>query len=286
MKEIVVISGKGGTGKTTVTASLAYLAENKVMVDCDVDAADLHLILHPEIQYTEDFDGGAVAEINYDLCTYCGKCFEVCRFDAISEDIVITPYKCDGCSVCEYFCPTKAIEMKPKIAGQWFISDTKYGPFVHAKLNIAEDNSGKLITKIRDEAKKIAKEKNLDLIISDGSPGIGCPVISSITGATVVLIVVEPTVSGISDLERVGKLLNHFKIDGKVCVNKYDINEEKYQEIIEYSEKNNLEFIGEIPFDTNVNVAQVDGKSIVEFKDSVAGKSIREIWKKLQEYLK
>ena len=222
MKEIVVISGKGGTGKTSIVASFAALANNAVLADCDVDAADLHLVLEPDVKETHDFSGGKLASVITEKCTGCGRCEEVCNFDAavfngppndmVEKTYTIDSIACDGCSVCAHYCPVDAIEFKDAINGQWFISNTRFGPMVHARLGIAQENSGKLVSLIRKQSKQIAAEQNRDLIIVDGSPGIGCPVIASITGADLVLVVTEPSISGQHDLDRVIELTEHFKI--------------------------------------------------------------------------
>ena len=200
MKELVIISGKGGTGKTSMVSAIASLARNKVLCDSDVDAADLHLIMAPSVIKSEIFKGGCEAAIDKDKCVECGLCRDLCRYGAINEDFTVDSIECEGCGVCYYFCPEKAITFEQKTCGEWFISDTRHGPMVHARLGIAEENSGKLVTLVRKEAKKLAEEKGMDLIITDGAPGVGCPVIASIGGASAVLIVTEPTVSGVHDM--------------------------------------------------------------------------------------
>lgn len=288
MKELVVISGKGGTGKTSVVASFAALAKGKVLADCDVDAADLHLVLSPRILRREEFSGGKTASISAEKCIGCGKCASLCRFDAISlngrgSDVVdktywIDPIACEGCGVCVRFCPVDAVVFSPSINGEWFVSETRHGPMVHAKLGIAEENSGKLVTTIRREAKRIAQEQDLGLVIVDGSPGIGCPVIASITGASLVLIVTEPTLSGMHDLDRVADLAAHFKIPTAVCVNKSDINPEMTTRIRERCIEKNIEMLGEIRYDTAVTRAQIERKSVVEYDDGPASSDIRSLW--------
>ena len=287
MKELVIISGKGGTGKTSLTASFAALMENKVMADCDVDAADLHLILQPKIQHHEEFYGGKIAFIRRDECIECGKCREVCEFDAISEDYIVDPISCEGCSVCVHFCPVQVIDFNESLNGDWYISETRFGPMVHARLRIAAENSGKLVSLVRRQAKLLAEDQGRDFIIIDGAPGVGCPVISSITGADAVLIVTEPTLSGVHDLERVVKLASgHFSIPTFVCVNKYDLNVEISEKIEKYCEEQNIKFAGNIPYDTTVTEAMVHGKSVVEYSDGPAAGAIKSIWEKIQELLK
>lgn len=283
MKQIVIISGKGGTGKTVITASFAALAKNKVMVDCDVDAADLYLLLHPKIKETYEFTG-RVAEINQDKCIQCGKCQEVCRFEAINN-FIVDPVSCEGCGICYYICPQKAIEMIKNPVGNWFVSETKYGPLVYAKLGIAEENSGKLVSLVKQKARDIAQKQKRDFIIIDGPPGIGCPVISSISGVDITLIVTEPTLSGIHDLERVAGVAHHFGIKTLVCINKYDLNLEITQNIENFCKTYNIELIGKIPFNKVVIEALVTGKPVVEYSNNTVSPQIREMWKKIVNIL-
>jgi len=295
MKEIVVISGKGGTGKTSVVASFAALATDAVLADCDVDAADLHLILKPDIKQAHDFSGGKRASIITEKCIGCGRCEEVCNFDApefngpaneiVAKTYMIDPIACEGCGVCVHFCPVDAIEFKDAINGRWFISDTRFGPMVHAKLGIAEENSGKLVSLIRKQAKQIAAEQNKDLIIVDGSPGIGCPVIASITGADLVLAVTEPTISAQHDLERVIELTSHFKIPTAVCINKYDINPEIAKTIGKSIEQRGLKLAGKIAYDISVTKAQIAGKSIVEYSNNGLKNQIISLWESILDVL-
>lgn len=287
VKEIVVISGKGGTGKTSLVASLAVLARGLVLADCDVDAADLHLVVKPQVKKTEDFSGGKRAKILPGSCSDCGKCYEICRYSAIIKDennhpaYSIDPIGCEGCGVCSYFCPERAIEFKPVVNGQWFISDTLYGPMVHAKLGIAEDNSGKLVALVRSQAKMIAEQHSLSYIIVDGPPGIGCPVIASITGADAVLIMTEPTVSGEHDLERVAELAEHFKIPTYLCVNKFDINPGVSKNIEERANLRGITLIGRIHYDRAVTDAQLKGLPVVALTHATAAKDIRKVWENL-----
>lgn len=288
MKEVVVISGKGGTGKTSIVASFAALAKNAVLADCDVDAADLHLILNPDVKRTTDFSGGKLASIMTDKCIGCGRCEDVCHFDAATfdgpgNDVVektytIDPISCEGCGVCVHFCPVDAIEFKEAVNGQWFVSETRFGPMVHARLGIAQENSGKLVSLIRKEAKRIATEQNSDLIIVDGSPGLGCPVIASITGADLVLVVTEPTLSGRHDLDRVIELTKHFNIPTAICINKWDINPSIAAEIRDAAHSRNLQIAGEIAYDPAVTKAQIAAKSGVEYSNGRLKGQIVSLW--------
>ena len=289
MKEVVVISGKGGTGKTSIVASFAALAKNAVLADCDVDAADLHLVLEPKIKQKSDFSGGKGAAIVAEECSGCGKCQELCRFDAIhlngeGNDVVdktftVDPISCEGCKVCVEFCPVDAIEFNDCINGQWFISDTRFGPMVHAKLGIAEENSGKLVTLIRKEAKRIATEQKKDLIIVDGSPGIGCPVIASITGADFVLIVTEPTLSGKHDLGRVADLAANFGIPTLLCINKSDLNREITAQIAEEAGKHGIKLAGKIRYDKAFTKAQIMKATVIEYTGGRVSEEIKTLWR-------
>ena len=279
MRELVILSGKGGTGKTSITAAFASLAKNMVLCDADVDAADLHLILNPDFKETMEFKGGHEAVINPDLCTQCGRCMEVCRFGAVKDSFEIDPIDCEGCGVCVDLCPEKAIDFPETVSGQWYISGTRFGPMVHARLGIAQENSGKLVSLIRGEAKKLAVNNNLDLILTDGPPGIGCPVIASMGQATAILIVAEPTVSGIHDMERVGQLAKHFNIPAMVCINKYDLNPDQTQKIEELAQKADIAVVGRISFDPAFTGAMIQAKTIFEYNHtSQAGKEVRQIW--------
>ena len=284
MKELVIISGKGGTGKTSLIGAFAFLARNKVLCDGDVDAADLHLLMDPKIRKRHDFESGHTAIINQDKCTQCGLCRELCRWNAISEDFVVDPIECEGCGVCVYFCPEEAIDFPVNTSGEWYISDTRFGPMVHARLGIAEENSGKLVTLVRQEARKLADEKHLDLLLTDGPPGVGCPVIASIGGATALIIVSEPTVSGKHDMERVVQLAEHFQVPAMLCVNKFDLNLDATDAIESFAKKNNVRPLGRIPFDPSFTKAMVQGKTIFEYEmDCEAGRAVRSIWEKIVE---
>ncbi len=295
MKELVVISGKGGTGKTSLVASFAALAESKVLADCDVDAADLHLVLEPSIKHREVFTGGKEARILLGACIACGECAELCRFDAIrfdgppSETIEKTyrvdPIACEGCGVCVRFCPAEAIAFEPAVNGEWYVSETRHGPMVHARLGPAAENSGKLVTLVRNEARRIAERDVLELILVDGAPGIGCPVIASLTGADLVLIVTEPTLSGLHDLERVHALVKHFGIPSLVCVNKYDINPEISAQIESRVQQLGAKVVGRVRYDPSFTHAQIEGLSVVEYDRSAAADDVRSLWQQVANTL-
>ncbi len=287
MKQLVVISGKGGTGKTVISASFASLAENKVMADCDVDAADLHLLLKPEVKEKYEFRGGKIAIIDQEKCIQCGECIDLCRFNAITyqlinlstyQQIVIDPISCEGCGMCVWICPEEAIELKKKTSGEWFVSHTKYGPMVHARLGIAEENSGKLVSIVRQKAKEIAEKEKFNFVIIDGPPGIGCPVIASLTNTDLALIVTEPTMSGIHDFKRVVDLAKHFGIKALVCINKCDINLENTFQIEKFCKDSQIEVIGKIPFSPAVTYALVRGLPVVEFSKGEVSQEIRKMW--------
>ena len=286
IKELIVISGKGGTGKTSLVAAFAALAENKVLCDADVDAADLHLIMNPKVMRHSEFKSGNTAAINKDLCTECGLCREMCRWDAISAAFEVNSIGCEGCGVCVHFCPEKAIDFPENTCGEWFASDTRFGPMVHARLGIAEENSGKLVSLVRQEARKMAESKKLDLILTDGPPGVGCPVIASIGGASAVLIVTEPTVSGRHDMERVAQLAEHFKIPAMICVNKFDLNYKLTREIENYAQEKGLACLGRIPFDPVFTKAMIQARTVFEYDgQSPVGEAIRDTWQQLAEKL-
>lgn len=286
MKELVVISGKGGTGKTSLVSSFAYLAKDKVLCDADVDAADLHLILNPSVIERHDFYSGHTAVIDHEKCIQCGLCREYCKWNAISENFVVDTIECEGCGVCNYFCPVEAVEFPVNNCGDWYISDTRFGPMVHASLGIAEENSGKLVALVRKEGRKVAEDKGIELLITDGAPGVGCPVIASLGGADAVLIVTEPTVSGAHDMERVVNLAEFFKVPIMVCVNKSDLNPQKTAEIQSFSKERGLNFLGSIPFDPVFTKAMVQGENIFEYSDnSEAAEAVREVWRRSMEAL-
>lgn len=279
IKEVVVLSGKGGTGKTSLTAAFASLADHPVLCDADVDAADLHLLTDPQILQKTDFIGGNKAVIDPDRCAECGTCIELCHFNAIEEDLTVNPLDCEGCGVCYDLCPEHAIDFPETTCGEWYISDSRFGPIVHAKLGIAQENSGKLVALVRQEARKLCREKGMDFIITDGPPGIGCPVIASISQATVILIVAEPTVSGVHDLGRLLELADHFKVPAMVCINKFDLNLEQTEKIETMAEKRNITVLGNIPFDPVFIDSMVQGKTVTEYnEDCRASIAVKEIW--------
>lgn len=286
MKEIVIISGKGGTGKTSVTGSLATLASNKVMADCDVDAADLHLILAPNLLEQHKFISGHEAVINPELCDSCGLCFDYCRFEAIQkqqESYVVKPIGCEGCKVCIEVCPQSAIDFPSCHSGDWFYSATEYGPMIHARLRAGAENSGKLVSQVRTEARKCAQKRNASWIIIDGPPGIGCPVISAITGVDLALIVTEPTLSGKHDLERVLKLNKHFSIPSLIVINKWDLNLELSAEIEELAALYSAEIIGKLIYSPLFNQAQIEGVPVVKYApDSQEAAELTKIWERIK----
>ncbi|HPG34068.1 MAG TPA: ATP-binding protein [Lentimicrobium sp.] len=288
MKEIVVISGKGGTGKTSITASFAVLAGTSVVVaDCDVDAADMHLLMQPRVDVTEDFYSGQIANINQSQCTRCGKCINICRFDAISlrnKQYIIDPLSCEGCGYCARICPMKAIVNRERLAGQWYISNIKTGSLmVHAKLGIGADNSGKLVAKVKDEAKEIALEERREIVLIDGPPGVGCPVLSSLSGSNYVVLVTEPTVSGLHDLKRVYDLVKKFRIKAGCIINKADVNPAKTAEIKQFLTRENIAHISDLPYDENFTKAMTQGKTIVEFDNGQLKNTLTDSWNKIKQ---
>ena len=287
MNEIVVLSGKGGTGKTTLLGCLAYLAENKVLADCDVDAADLHLLLDPIPRSENEFRSGVKARVEADLCTSCEVCVDLCEFDAIAmkDTAEVNTLGCEGCGVCAYFCPEQAIMLDKNHCGMWYLSDTEYGPLVHAQLYAGEENSGKLVSFVKGQARDLAEKNNADLILIDGSPGIGCPVIACISGADAIVAVTEPTLSGWHDLERVLDLADHFQVQVFVCLNKWDLYAEMADTITINCRKRGVEVLGRIPFDKTVVDAQLQGVPVVVSK-CPASTAIEEFWIKLQLKIK
>jgi len=289
MKELVVISGKGGTGKTSVTAALSVLADQPVLADCDVDAADLHLVLAPDVKEQHPFRSGHEAVIRAADCSGCGICQENCRFAAIQKstsgnNFVIDSIACEACGLCVRLCPEQAIDFPERLCGEWMLSETRIGPMVHARLGVAAENSGKLVSTVREEARKVAEAEQRSLVIVDGPPGIGCPVIASLTGTTLVLAVTEPTLSGEHDLDRVLSLARHFEIPVAVCVNKWDLNPEMTERIEALAEQAGAQVVGRIRYDRAVTLAQLQQKAVVEI-EAACGEDIRNIWKNLEPQL-
>jgi len=288
VKELVILSGKGGTGKTTVAASFAHLAESKVMVDADVDAANLELVLSPQAKEKHEFRGGKVAIIEPARCSACGRCAEVCRFQAlqeVDEEYLIDPIACEGCAVCYYECPSEAIRLDEPVSGYWFISDTPCGSLAHAQLRPAQENSGKLVTIVKQKARQLAVARECDLIIVDGPPGIGCPVIAATAGADLVLLVTEPTVAGVHDLERVLSTVAHFGVQALVCINKYDLNPDISRIIVEDCAARGLPLVGYIPFDKAVTEAMVQGRTVVSYSQGQASQAIARLWMETKRFL-
>jgi MinD superfamily P-loop ATPase len=284
MKELVIVSGKGGTGKTSIAASFAVLAGAAVIADCDVDAADLHLVLSPQIKERHEFWSGHEAVIRQDDCIGCSRCLANCRFDAVRQNgkgkFVIDLAACEGCGVCVRFCPEQAIDFPERLCGEWMISQTRRGPMVHARLGVAAENSGKLVSTVRGQARRIAEEEERSLIIVDGPPGIGCPVIASVTGATLVLAVTEPTVSGEHDLDRVLSLTRHFIIPTAICVNKWDLNPDMTERIEAKARKAGARVVGRIRYDPSVTLAQMQERAVVETEAPCAA-DVHHIWQQL-----
>jgi len=288
MKKITVISGKGGTGKTTLVSNLAYLAEDLVLADCDVDAPNLHLLLNPEVEETNIFKSNKLAVKDNSKCVDCGICNQVCRFNAVSPiSYEIDPYKCEGCGVCVEMCPEDALSLELMETGEIYNSTTRFGPMIHANLKIGSDNSGKLVSEVREKAVKKGEKLNKDLILIDGSPGIGCPVISSITGVDLVLFVTEPSKSGFSDLKRVAQVIKHFNIPALAVINKYDINKAISQEIEEYLEEEKIELVGKISFSSIVVDSLRNAELVVEQKkEAKISQEIVDIWNKIKTNIK
>jgi MinD superfamily P-loop ATPase len=295
MRELVVLSGKGGTGKTSLVAAFAALTGRKVLADCDVDAADLHLLMAPAVVRREDFWGARQARILPDRCAACGACAAACRFEALfmdgpANDVIqktyrVDPLACEGCGVCAQVCPAQAVALGPVISGEWYVSETRHGPMVHARLAPAGENSGKLVSLVRTQAARLGSEQGLPLVIVDGAPGIGCPVIASVTGATMVLAVTEPSLSAQHDLERVAGLAAHFGIPLAVCINRADLNVEVCSAIERWCRDHAIPVVGTIPYDPRFTEAQIKGMSLVEFCDGPSVQAIREVWRRTEAAL-
>ncbi len=284
LRQIAIVSGKGGTGKTTLSASFSYLAEGRVMADCDVDAPNLHIILNPKIEETHQYVGSKKAVLDQEKCVKCGICQQTCRFDAISFDgerYAVKEYACEGCNACVLKCPTGALKLVDSLSGEYYSSQTERGPMIHALLKPGEETTGGLIAEVRKKSVNVAHEKDINLIIIDGAPGIGCPATSSITSTSYVVIVAEPTMSGLHDLERIVKTVEHFRIPMGIVINKYDINEEQSAKIERYCDENSLEVLGKIPYDVTVKTATEQAKPVV-FYDCPSANKIKEIWNKVK----
>ncbi|MFO7727808.1 MAG: ATP-binding protein [Desulfonatronovibrio sp.] len=288
MREVIVISGKGGTGKTSLTGAFAHITRDKIICDLDVDAPDLHILLSPRVLFEEKFFSGNEAVINQDKCQGCGICEEMCRYNAISmqnDKFVVDPLRCEGCKVCVAFCPEEAVDFPQRYCGNWQISSTRFGTMIHAQLFPGAENSGRLVTLLRQRAREKAREEGRDLILCDGAPGIGCPVISSLSGTDLAVVVTEPTPSGLHDLQRVADLCSYFKIKVAVIVNKYDLNPDQTSGIETYCREKGHELVGNIPHDDMVTRAMVDKKVITEVEDSDMAQSVRKVWDKIMKLL-
>ena len=291
MKQLVILSGKGGTGKTTVAAALAHLASQElpiVLTDADVDAANLELVLDPTKQEEHDFMGGKVAVIDPEKCTACGICADVGRFDAAlpgDEAHWIDPVACEGCASCFYQCPAEAIQMEEQQAGLWFRSDTRFGPLFHAPLFAAQENSGKLVTLVKQQARLRGLDTGAALVLVDGPPGIGCPVISASAGMDLALHVVEPTVSGVHDLERIMGTTDHFSVPSLVLINKADINPARAGEIAAFCAGQGVEVVGRIPYDDVVTEAMVQGRPVTDYTDGSVTEALQRMWSRVKDLL-
>ncbi len=287
MKEITILSGKGGTGKTSITAALASVAKDVIFCDNDVDAADLHLIFHPVVKEEHVFQGAYIASIHKEKCDSCGACMEYCRFNAIHQiqgEYSINPQQCEGCRLCERICPAQAITSVQSENNSWFVSDSRFGVLIHAKMGPGEENSGKLVTRIRKKARELTNDNNIRYIINDGPPGIGCAAISSISGCDLVLIVTEPSKSGLHDAGRLVDLVKTFHIPAFAMINKYDINKKITDEIESYMKINDIPVLAKIPFHESVIQSMVEGKTIIEYADeSEISRKIREVWDVLKQ---
>lgn len=285
MKELVIVSGKGGTGKTSISAALAFLAPHKVLADCDVDAANFHLISGADTCETHVFKAGFEPHIHAERCTHCGKCTALCRFQAISNGLITQPFQCEGCGVCAFNCPEQAIAMQEKTAGHWFISATRWGRLVHAELGLSIENSGKLVSKVRQEAKNTALSNHLPLIITDGPPGIGCPAIAALSGASLALAVVEPSLAGIHDLTRLADLTTHFQLPLAICINKSTLHSENTRRILFWSHSRNIPVWGQIPYSNAFRIAIQAGKTVLELPQNEVKTELIKLWENIAAYL-
>ncbi len=285
MREIVIISGKGGTGKTSLSGAFAQLATNKVLCDMDVDAPDLHILLAPEIRHREAFISGHEARIRPEDCTACGQCAALCRYGAIREEndvYTVDSLRCEGCKVCVALCPAQAIDFPEKHCGDWYVSTTRFGTMVHAQLFAGEENSGLLVTRLKKKAREIAEEQGMELVLCDGAPGIGCPVISSLAGTHLAVIITEPTLSGRHDLERVSQLCDHFRVKASVIINKCDLNEEQAQKIEDFCKAKGYELLAKLPHDSLFTEAMVQRKVVTEYPDAPVAQAVRRAWENIE----
>ena len=289
MKEVAIVSGKGGTGKTSIAAALGVLAgNNAVIADCDVDAANMHILYNPRDIEENDFLGGKVAVIDNDLCNSCGVCVSQCRFDAIDDigQYKVDPIKCEGCSLCKYICQNNAIKMEANKAGRYYKSKSRFNSwFVSAELFAAQENSGKLVNVVKSEARQLASENNLSQIIIDGPPGISCPTISSLSGTSLAVVVTEATRSGYHDLIRIIELIKKLKIDALCVINKFDLNDAVISDITELCNKNDVAIISKIPFSDSFNKALQNGLTLLEGEDNLIKSEIEKIWKEINRRL-
>jgi MinD superfamily P-loop ATPase len=284
MREILIISGKGGTGKTSITGAFSHLAGNHVVCDLDVDAPDLHLLLQPKIEQSHEFWSGHTARIAQARCTQCGECKQLCRFDAIQIDAShfrVNPMKCEGCKVCVALCPAEAVDFEPDHCGDWYVSHTRFGPMLHAHLFPAQENSGRLVALIRKEARKVAVATNSHLILSDGPPGIGCPVISAFSGTHMAVIVTEPTPSGIHDLERIEALCNHFSIPAAVIINKWNLAPSLSEAISRHCQDMHIPVVARLPHDPAFTHAMLKGQTVTEYGGNALTSVLEEAWKQI-----
>lgn len=292
MRELTIISGKGGSGKTSITASLAALAGPVVVADCDVDAANLHLLLRPRIITESTFRGGHKAIIDRERCIGCGACAMFCKFEAVfcsaerqAGGYTVDPFACEGCGVCVDACPVCAIAFPREIAGEWYCSETDYGPMVHARLKPGAENSGKLVSIVRKRALELAMEQRLDLVLIDGPPGVGCPVIASVAATAHVLVVTEPTPSGQHDLHRALDLVRHFDIPASVCINKWDLNPELSDAMAEDLANHGTPVVGRVRYDEEMVAAQQEAQPLVEHTNNGASNDIIELYRTLKNQL-